>query len=148
MANLMNFTLRQLRYVTAVVEHGSISAAAERLGISQPAISSVLSDIEENYNVSLFVRERPHRIIPTSLGRQFVANAKNLLEQAEEFDSDARSLSKTLKGSIELGCFLPTAPFVLPIILERLKKDYPDIEIKLFEADIDEIITLNDQTKT
>jgi DNA-binding transcriptional LysR family regulator len=135
----MNLTLRQLSYVVAVVEHGSITAAAEHLRISQPAISSVLSEVEQEYKVSLFVRERPHRITATSVGRQFVANAKKLLEQAEEFDSEALSLSNTLRGSVDLGCFTPTAPFIVPIILQQLKAHYPQINVKLHEGDIDEL---------
>jgi DNA-binding transcriptional LysR family regulator len=135
----MKLTLRQLSYVVAVVEHGSVTAASEHLRISQPAISSVLNEVEQEYKVSLFVRERPHKITPTPVGRQFVVNAKKLLEQAEDFDSQAQSLSTSLKGSVDLGCFTPTAPFIIPVILERLKMYFPNINIKIHEADIDEL---------
>ena len=135
----MAASLRHLSYLLAVAETGSVTAAARQLGVSQPAISTALRNIESDYELSLFVRERPHKIALTAVGRRFVANARHLLEVAGEFDDDARDLKDTQSGTVEVGCFTPTAPFVIPIILQRLKKEFPNIRIRLHEGDIDEI---------
>ena len=78
----------------------------------------------------------------TAVGRRFVDNAKQMLELADEFDQHARDLKETPTGGIEIGCFTPTAPFVIPIVLQRLKRDFPEITLKLHEGDIDEIYRL------
>ena len=139
MGKCMRSSLRQLSYLVAVVEQGSVSAAAEQLSISQPAISAVLRNIESQYQLSLFVRERPHKIIPTPVGRSFVESAKKLLEHAQDFDTNAQNLAVGLSGTVEVGCFAPTAPFVIPLILGTLKQKFPKISLKLHEADIDEL---------
>ncbi|MEM7061160.1 MAG: LysR family transcriptional regulator [Pseudomonadota bacterium] len=135
----MAASLRHLSYLLAVAENGSVTAAAEQLGVSQPAISTALRNIEADYDLSLFVRERPHKIALTAVGRRFVANARHLLETAGEFDDEARELKDSQAGVVDIGCFTPTAPFVIPMVLQRLKDRFPKIRIKLHEGDIDEI---------
>lgn len=134
--------LRQLTYLVAVADSGSISAAAERLGISQPALSAAIQKIEADFDLNLFIRERPHRLTLSPVGRRFVARTRQLLESAEEFDVEARNLGQTLKGMIEVGCFIPTAPFIIPIILEGLRVRGLDISLQVHEADIDELNNL------
>ena len=138
----MPASLRHLSYLVAVADKGSVTAAAEHLGVSQPAISAALRGIETDYDLSLFVRERPHRIMLTAVGRRFVDQAKQMLELADDFDQHARDLKETSTGVVEIGCFTPTAPFVIPIVLQRLKQVYPEITLKLHEGDIDEIYRL------
>ena len=130
---------RQLAYIVAVADCGSISAAAEKLAISQPAISAAIQKVEEEYQLKLFIRERPQRVILSPVGRQFIARARRLLENAQEFDDDARNLRQTLTGVVEVGCFLPTAAFIIPIILRGLKDRDFDISLQVHEADLDEI---------
>ncbi len=135
-------SLRHLSYLVAVADKGSVTAAADHLGVSQPAISAALRGIEMEYDLGLFVRERPHRLTPTAVGRRFVDQAKQLLELADEFDQQVLDLKQTSSGVVEIGCFTPTAPFVIPIVLQRLKQKYPEITLKLHEGDIDEIYQL------
>ena len=130
---------RQLAYIIAVADYGSISSAAENLAISQPAISAAIQKVEEEYQLKLFIRERPHRVVLSPVGRRFIARARRLLENAQEFDDDARNLKQSLKGVVEVGCFLPTAAFIMPIILRGLKERGFDISLQIHEADLDEI---------
>lgn len=130
---------RQLTYVVAVADHGSISAAADFLAISQPAISAAIQKVETEYQLKLFNRERPHRLVLSPVGRRFVAQAKRFLENAQEFDNDARNLRQTPRGVIDVGCFLPTAAFIVPIILKGLRDRDLDISIQIHEADLDEL---------
>lgn len=130
---------RQLTYIVAVADHGSISAAAENLAISQPAISAAIQKVEAEYQLKLFIRERPHRVVLTPVGRRFIAQARRLLENAQEFDDAARNLRQSPRGVIEVGCFFPTAAFIVPIILKGLRDRGFDISIRVHEADLDEL---------
>jgi len=130
---------RQLVYVVAVADHGSISAASEFLAISQPAISAAIQKVETEYQMKLFNRERPHKVVLSAVGRRFIAQAKRFLENAEEFDNDVRNLRETRRGVIDVGCFVPTAPFIVPIILKGLRDRGLDISIQIHEADLDEL---------
>lgn len=131
--------LRQLTYVVAVADQGSISAAADLLAISQPAISAAIMKVETEYGLKLFIRERPHRLVLSPVGRQFVAKARRFLESAQEFDNDARDLQQSPRGTIQVGCFIPTAAFIIPIILKTLRERDLDISIEVHEADLDEL---------
>ena len=130
---------RQLTYVVAVADHGSISAAAEILSISQPAISAAIRKVEAEYQLKLFNRDPPHKVVLSSVGRRFIAQARRFLENAEEFDNDARNLRQSPRGVIDVGCFLPTAAFIVPIILKGLRDRGLDITIQVHEADLDEL---------
>ena len=138
---------RQLTYIVAVADYGSISAAAENLAISQPAISAAIQKVEAEYKLKLFIRERPHRVVLSPVGRRFIAQARRLLENAEEFEDDARNLRQTLRGVIQVGCFLPTAAFIIPIILRGLRDRGFDISIQVHEADLDELNNILTQGK-
>lgn len=137
--------IRQLTYIVAVADQGSISAAAEILAISQPAISAAIQKVEAEYQLKLFIRERPHRVVLTPVGRRFIAQARRFLENAQEFDDEARNLRQSPSGVVELGCFFPTAAFIVPIILKGLRERGYDITIRVHEADLDELNTMLSQ---
>lgn len=141
----MAFTLRQLGYAVAVAECGSITDAAKRIGISQPAISSALKELETEFKISIFHRQPAYRITVTSAGQRFIGHVQRLLEFVDEFESDARGLSHRLDGSLKVGCFQPTAPFIMPLILRAMKECYPGIAIELHEDNLGE---LNDGIKS
>ena len=130
---------RQLNYVVAVADSGSISAAAENLSISQPAISAAIQKVEAEYQLKIFIRERPHRVVLSPVGRSFIARARRLLESAHEFDGEARNTGQTLSGTVEVGCFEPTSAFIIPMILRGLRERGLNISLQVHEADLDEL---------
>ncbi len=135
----MAFTLKQLSYVAAVARHGSITEAAKHVGLSQPAISEALKDLEEEFGFSIFVRQPARRISLTTAGQRFIRYANRFLEHAEEFEAESRGLGKRLVGAIEVGCFLPTAPFIMPLILRVLEEQYPGITVHFHEGNLGEL---------
>ena len=92
--------------------------------------------------MKIFLRDRPNKLKLTSVGRRFIANAKRLIENAEEFEDIARNLNKNLSGTIQLGCFTPTAAFIIPTILQAVKNRNLDISLQVHEADLDELNTM------
>ena len=134
--------IRQLTYVVAVADHGGIQAASKHLAISQPAISAAIQKVEEDYQLKLFIRERPHRLVVSPVGRRFIAQARRFLENAQEFDNDVRNLRHSPRGTIQVGCFLPTAAFIIPIILKGLRERGLEISLQVHEADLEELNTM------
>jgi DNA-binding transcriptional LysR family regulator len=135
----MAFTLRQLSYAVAVADSGSVTKAAEKLGLSQPAISAALNELEREFALSIYVRHPARRIALTPAGKLFIAKARVLLDNVQDFESDATGLSREVKGSIDIGCFAPTVPFIVPLVMASLAERYPGIELHLHEGDLDEL---------
>ena len=136
---------RHLIYTLAVAEHGSVQAASNRIAISQPALSAAIQKVEQNNGLKIFLRARPNKLILTPDGKRFIARAKVLMEEAEEFEDNIRNLSNTLNGTIQLGCFTPTAAFIIPLILSALKDRDLDINLEVHEADLGELNTMLSQ---
>lgn len=134
------FTLRQLKYFIEVARCENITTAAEVLHVSQPAISSSLSVLENHLGVQLLIRHKAKGVKLTPAARQFINAARNLLTHAEELDAEARNLAVSLRGSLTLGCFDTIAPFYLPQLLTRFRERYPNVEVHLCEGSIDSLI--------
>jgi DNA-binding transcriptional LysR family regulator len=133
----MNFTLRQLRYLCAVAEAGSIAAAGQRLGISQPAISAAIAGLEAEAGTTFFLRQPAQGLVPTEAGRVFLARARGLLEHAGELGEAARSLGEGAAGSLALGCFSTLAPLYLPRLAQAFQAAQPGIELGFREGSLD-----------
>lgn len=124
---MLYLTLRQYEYITAIARHGSLSAAADVLNVSQPALSVALSRIESHLGQTLFLRRRGAALTATPQGRDFVARAEAVLAQAADLenpDGDARPAQ-----SLTLACFYDLAPFALAPALSALKAHMPHMDV-------------------
>ncbi len=136
----MEFSLRALRYMVAVADHGSVTAAARRLHVSQPSISEALAALEAQLGLTLFLRHHARGVSPTPAGARVVAEARQLLAHAGDFARGARALGGEPAGEITLGCFLTVAPRFLPRILAAFAARHPAIGVRLEEGDQQEIL--------
>ena len=116
-------TLPTLRAFVAVSEAGSVSAAAERLGLSQPTISVQLAALEQACGMPLM--HRKPRIALTPAGEELFVRARLILSRVSEFEGSVRDLRDLQRGRISIG--LSTPHFALPLIA-RLCAAYPAIE--------------------
>ncbi|HDV6318872.1 TPA: LysR family transcriptional regulator [Burkholderia multivorans] len=123
--------LRQLRYFMAVAEEMNITRAAERLHITQPPLSRQLQAIEEELGLPLFVRgARPLKL--TDAGRVFYAQARRVVEQADELGPLTRRLAQ-LSDRIVIG-FVPSTLYgALPDVIRAFREAQPDVELSLVE---------------
>ncbi|WP_323122021.1 LysR family transcriptional regulator [Burkholderia alba] len=123
--------LRQLRYFIAVAEEMNITRAAERLHMTQPPLSRQLQLIEEEIGLPLFERAaRPLKL--TEAGRVFYAQAKRLVDQADELAPLTRRLAQ-LSERIVIG-FVPSALYgALPDVIRAFRERAPSIELALIE---------------
>ncbi len=138
----MRFTLKQLRYFDAALRTGSIARAAVEMNISQSSITAAIDMIEQTTGTELLRRLPARGIVPTSSGLAVGERVQEFLEQSRIFESDLMSLTGDLAGTLRMGCYAPTAPYVLPPILKRISEDYPSISIELKEGDMQSIADL------
>ncbi len=130
----MRFTLKQLSYFVAAGEASSIIKASENIHVSQPSISNAISQLEETFGLQLFIRHHAQGMSLTSAGREFLREAKALLNQTELLHGFAGELSKQVMGNIEIGCFIPLAAVVTPGLCQGFMAGHPAVNIKLRES--------------
>ena len=125
-------TLKQLQYLVALHEHGHFGRAATACFVSQSTLSAGLRELESLLGVTLV--ERTRRVVRfTPLGNQVVAKAHRLLREAEELSELVQSQGQPLAGELRMSVIPTIAPFLLPRILPRLRKERPALKLFLRE---------------
>ena len=125
-------TIKQLQYLVALHEHGHFGRAAEASFVSQSTLSAGIRELETLLGVTLV--ERSRRVVRfTPLGDQVVAKAHRLLREAEELSELVQASGKPLSGELRMSVIPTIAPFFLPRILPRLRKDWPSLKLYLRE---------------
>ncbi|GMN02853.1 hydrogen peroxide-inducible genes activator [Erythrobacter sp. MTPC3] len=125
-------TIKQLQYLVALHEHGHFGRAAEASFVSQSTLSAGIRELESLLGVTLV--ERSRRVVRfTSLGEQVVMKANRLLREAEELSDLVQAAGKPLSGQMRMSVIPTIAPFLIPRILPRLKKERPDLQLMLRE---------------
>jgi DNA-binding transcriptional LysR family regulator len=137
----MNLSLRQLRYVVAAADLGHVTAAAKRLNVSQPSVSSAIAELEAEIGVPLFIRHHARGVTLTPVGERVVNEARLLLKHAQDFAQNAVEHGDALKGEITVGCFLTLAIRFMPGLLAGFAQKYPGITVTLREGDQEEMIS-------
>lgn len=130
MAGSMRFTLRQLEYFIAAGETGSITHASERINISQPSISTAISQLEQELDTQLFIRHHAQGLSLTPAGRIMLMEAKRLVEQAESLYASASEASEEVRGQLNVGCLTTLAPMVLPELSISFMSAFPKATIR------------------
>src|SRR5713226_10006021 len=132
--------IRHLRYFLAVAGAGSFSRAADRLGISQPAISQQMRDLETGLRVSLFQR-RGKRILLTSAGLIFQEHARAILRQLENFLEELNTEPGQMRGALHLGVVPILNLALMPELLGMFASGHPGISLNVEESSSTEIET-------
>lgn len=125
-------TLRQLEYIVAVADTGQFVEAARQCGVSQPALSKQVQQVEEILGIELFERARP-KVIVTVAGEEIVARARRLLVEARELVNAASALAGAHVGTVRLGVIPTIAPYGLPGFLAKLRRLFPDVSFAIHE---------------
>jgi DNA-binding transcriptional LysR family regulator len=131
---------RQLAAFCAVVEKKSFSQAAERLGVTQPAVSLQIRALEKRLGTQLLDRSG-RRVEPTEAGLRLYRNAQRMLSLEEQLLEEV-SQDDTLAGRFELGASTGPGGSVVPLVLGELQRTYPDISVALTVSDTGRIVEL------
>lgn len=129
----LRFTLRQLEYLVAVGESGSIALAAERLNVSSPSISTAIAQLEAEFGLPVFVRKRAHGMSPTQGGRELIRAAAEVLRAAERLSDLANDVTQRIRGTLNVGCLLTFAQIVLPRLRQGFVARHAEVAIRQFE---------------
>ncbi len=131
-----SYTLRQLEYLVAVAEYGSVSGAAGSLHVSQSTLSSGISEMERALNLQLLVRHHAKGVSLSLAGERLIVKARTMLDDAELLERDARDLGSAPIGAVSIGVYSVIAPYVVPDLLARLAVSHPDLEAKIEEVSL------------
>ncbi len=125
-------TLKQLQYFVALKDNGHFGRAAEACFVTQSTLSAGIRELETLIGVVLV--ERTRRVVRfTPLGDRMADKARRVLREAEELSDMARAAGQPLSGEMRMSVIPTIAPFMLPRILPRLRRDYPDLKLFLRE---------------
>lgn len=131
--------LRDLKYLVAIADHLNFSKAAEVCNISQPTLSMQLKKLEEYLGVQLIERTNK-KIFLTKIGQEISERARQIVYKAEQLRQVAKNASNPLSGEITMGIFPTLAPYLLPLIVPKIKLSFPKITLMLIEEKTPEII--------
>ena len=121
----------QLEYFCAVSQYHSITQAAQKLYVTQPAISNAIRELEREFSVCLFTRSKNHLTLPKE-GELFYQKANALLQTIEQTSSQLYDIGRqTVPVRIGIPPLLSTIFF--PELLIEFNRKYPDIPVELFE---------------
>lgn len=137
--NLPNVTVRQLEYLIAVAETGSLTSAASRCHVSQGAISLALTELERVLDLRLVVRSPRRGAALTAAGTQVLADARRVIGAMGDLGTEARGLSSTVSGVLTVGCYAPIAPFHLPAAIATFERAHPEVSVRFVEGSLPEI---------
>ena len=131
---------RQLRYFLTVAQELHFGRAAERLDITQPALSKQIRVLETDIGVQLFIRTK-RTVELTQAGEVFSIQAQQLLNQARSAIQLAQRTAKGEVGKLTIG-FTPTATYtILPKLLGRFQSLYPQVEVAMLELSTEAQVT-------
>ena len=126
-------TLRQLRYLIALDEARHFGRAAARCGISQPSLSLQIGNLEDALGLRLVERGRgPVTLTPA--GREVLARARRVRDEVQGIMDLAAVLSTGIQGTLRLGTTPTIGPYLLPRVVERLHRAYPDLRLYVREG--------------
>jgi len=119
-----------LSYFVELTETLNFSRASERIGISQPSLSTAIKRLEVSIGTALFIRSKTG-VTLTQAGKRLLAHTKQLMQLWESVKSEALASHFEIEGSISFGCHPSVALYALSHFLPQLMADYPKLEINI-----------------
>ncbi|WP_377189107.1 LysR substrate-binding domain-containing protein [Ruegeria meonggei] len=122
--------IRQLEALVAVIANGSMTAAASDLGVSQPAVSRLLSDLEQALGFQLFDR-RDGRLVPSQEVRYLQPNVERVLELMKQISDVSEDITQRKAGHIRVACLPGFATSHLPGVVADFLKNRPGVTLTI-----------------
>jgi DNA-binding transcriptional LysR family regulator len=138
-ADIMN--LARLRVFQQVVLHGGVSLAARHLGVSQPAVSRQLGQLERDCGAKLYDKRRGALVL-TPQGRAVCEAACRVLGELEALHQQLGNLDESPRGRLTIGCGQLTARCVLPTVVAECLARFPKLTVSVFETDSADVFHL------
>jgi len=126
----MNISLRQLRTFLAVAKHHSFSRAGDAIGLSQPAVSHALRELEGELGLKLFDRTT-REVTLTEAGHGLAGSLERLLDELEECLTETRQLGETRQGRVRVAASPTISANLMPACIARAAERYPKLSLML-----------------
>ena len=130
---MINLPLRQVATFVCLAETQSFRRAAERLRLSQPAVSAHIRELERQVGVPLVHRTTRH-VSLTVEGKAFAVRARRALEELAVASEDLRELAALHRGRVTVACIVPMMATVVPKAIERINQLHPGLEIEIWDV--------------
>jgi len=130
--------LWRLKVFRAVVEQGSFSKAAQYIHLSQPTVSSHIKDVEAHYGCRLLDRFEK-KVIPTRAGELLYQYTGRLLALYDETEAALAATLGVVRGELSIGGSTIPSGYLLPSVIARFIKDYPDVVVSLKTGDTQQV---------
>ncbi len=134
-------TITQLEYLLAVEEERHFGRAAKRCHVAQPSLSTQIQKLEDELNVIIFDRSKKP-IMVTDDGQVVIEQAKVILKEHRKLPFLAQGSSDDPRGVFELAVIPTLSPYLLPLFLGDFSQKFPHVQLKIREAQTDDIIRL------
>lgn len=134
----MKITPEQFNYLLMVVEEKNITRAAEKLYISQPALSNFINKVESYYGVKLFDRSQ-NPVVLTYAGEKFIREMGKIIQIQQKFDNEMEELANHRISRLTIGIGNTRGCDWLPYLLPAYKEEFPELDIKIIEGNSDQI---------
>ena len=132
--------LRELENFVAVADCGSMTEAAEVVGISQPGLSASMLNLERLLGVTLLVRRRGRGVSLTPEGRLLLAEARATLSRAVELEARMSAVVSSDSGRVVVGSLVSVAPIAIPSLVRRFRERQPGIAVDIRTGTQDELL--------
>ena len=128
----VSMEIRELRAFTIVAEELNFRRAADRLGMSQPPLTRLISQLEISLGVILFTRST-RAVELTGAGLHLLKKSRAILEEVEKTESEMRALNRSKTGKLILSLSTPAIHSVIPRLITSFKQQFPKVNVELME---------------
>ena len=125
--------LNQIRDFVSIVEAGSIRAAARTLGVSHPAMTKALRQLEDDLRVQL-IRRTTRGVVPTASGRAFLARARAIQAEVRKAEEELRGLSGEAGGTVSISVSPAAAALLAPDAIAEFVREHPQVRLRVVEG--------------
>lgn len=125
-------TDRQLKYLVTLAEEGNMTAAAQKLFVSQPSLSYLLSYVEKELGAELFNRNTTPLTL-TAAGESYIEAARKILSIKREMENQISDIARTNQSTLQIGCGAQLSAILYPRILPDFIRCHPEVTLRLVE---------------
>ncbi len=137
----VSMTLTQLNYIIAVDRCRNFAQAARECFVTQPTLSMQIQKLEDYLQIIVFDRSKTP-VEPTPMGKKVLEYARKVMRGAQELEELSKSLRGEVAGEFILGVIPTLAPYILPLFVQKFVAENPEVELKIYEHQTDEIVRL------
>lgn len=133
-------TITQLKYALAIAEHKNFTKAAEKCFVTQPTLSTQIQKLEDELDIKIFDRSKKP-IELTEVGEKIIAQARNIVNEAERIQDIVDQQKGFIGGEFRLGIIPTVMPTLLPMFLRNFVKKFPKVKLKIEELTTEDILS-------